>query len=1039
MPSHEAQLSRGASSAIGPRRLRSAPVGRARSTEALIGRDQELAELRAALADAETGHGALFLITGDPGIGKTRLLEALVATAGAEARVISARCWEAGGATAYWPIVQLLRACIDQAPLTTLDRCPTSAVADLAQLVPELGARLPRRDAAVPSDSPQARVRLFQAVIEFLAALASDGPPLIVALDDIHAADEASLKLLRSLARRVTGIRLLVVGTCRDPGLGGVPNRERLLNLIAAQGRTMRLAGLDRPGVASLLERITGRVPTLELVSEVKRTTEGNPFFVAEVARLMAAEGRRGAEAVPGEVHVLIRRRLEGVAPPVRKVLEGAAVLGQEFELSVLRRLVDADQDGVLDALAHAADLGVVEEVALGRWSFVHSLLRESLYAQVEPATTASLHRRAGEVLAELVGEGSDAPLAQLAHHFVAAGPAVDTVRAVAYSTDAGDSAMAVLAYEEAARWYRHALDALSHLPGPTERQRYDLLMACAGAEWRSSGFGQARETYREAVRVAEALGDGELIGRAALGFSQGGGPEHWVPVLEKALAALADPSVVRSQVAVELSLCKLLLNAGDAPAWVARARQEVGTVRRSGDPVALSKTLWSFHRALQFDPEALDERLGVSSDLLRLAEQRDDGEGVFLARAYRVGDLFDRGDIAAVERELVLLDGDARRVALQYFHWVVAYMRAAVILHRGRADEAEALAQRAVAIGEAVESTEVDNIFACQLLEIRRQQGRFDEMEALARRARQQFPHEFLVPLALAVALTELGRADEARQELSRSAATREPDMLSGTRGVAAWTYLTDVAWATGHVEQARLLEALLRPHAGRHVTLAVVGASLGSTDRSLGRLAALQGRWEEADAWFRSAHGHHERLGAAAWLARGRVDHARMLLARNAEGDERRARALFQDAHALYRELGLGSYAVRVAGLLDRIGTDVGRLAPGAVFKRDADAWVLGYAGTTVRLLDSKGLTYLARLLAHPGRRFPAVELVDGGPRVDPERARHRVNGAVRSAIDRIADSHPALGDHLRARVRVGATSSYVPDARAPVTWDV
>lgn len=1016
-------------------------MSRASTAGGFVGRDEQLAELRGALGDVERGHGRLFLITGDAGIGKTRLVETLAErTAAPEARVLWGRCWEAGGAAAYWPFVQVLRQCVDDTAPEVLRCCLGPGAPEVAQVVPELSRRLPGLVPSPRVDSPEARTRLFDSVIAFLTALAGEGPPLLLVIEDLHAADEASLKLLRMLARRLASSRLLVVATSRDTELRESPERERIIGAIASEGRTMELGGLEPSSVAQLLHLVTGRLPTMDLVTQVHRVTEGHPFFVGEVARLLASEGLRDGVALPHEVHALIRRRLDLAAPQVKQVLSRAAVMGQEFELSALRRLSDSgNNDELIDALARATELRIVDEVALGRWSFAHSLLRETLYDRLAPEERAVLHGRAGEALEQLFGvDGGSGHIAQLAHHFCAASVVGRADKAVAYATAAAESAMATLAYEDAVAWYQRALVALDRIDDGDRRRRYDLLMACAEAEWRSHGFEAARERYRAAMRTGQALGSGELVGRAALGYAQGGGPKRWVPVLEQALGVLTDERhPVHGEILVELALSRLILNEGDASTWVAQARRGLRTVQRSGDHDAVWRTLWSFHRVLQFDPEALDERLAVSTELLELATDGQDGERLFRARSYRIGDLFDRGDVDAVERELAVLDAEASSVRLQYFQWVVAYMRAATALHRGRLDEAEALAQRALEVGEAVESPEVDNIYVCQMLEIRRQQGRFEEMEALARSAHQQFPHETLVPLSMALALVELGRADEARHELSRWPAAQHPDTLSGTRAVAAWAYLADLAWALSDSEHPPLLLMLLRPYAGRHLTLAVVGASLGSTHRSLGQVAALLERWDEADEHFRSAHAMHEELGAPAWLAHGRMAHARMFLARRAAGDDERAYDLLSHARAGFRQLGMSFYAQRAEGLLDRLGVAGSSPPTSASFRQEGDGWALEYEGRIVRLHDSVGMRYLARLLAHPGQPFSAVELIGDGP-LDTERARHRVIGAVRSAIERIADSHPTLGDHLRRTVRVGARSSYVPDARAPVVWD-
>ncbi|MDQ4132899.1 MAG: AAA family ATPase [Actinomycetota bacterium] len=1003
----------------------------------LVGRQRELAELHAGLADARRGHGRLFLIAGDPGIGKTRLVEAFTEDAAPLAMACWGRCWESGGAPPYWPWKQVLRRCVDQTPRARLAECLGAGAVEVAELVPELSQRLPGPASSLSFNPTQARLRLFDSVIGFLIAVARDHGALMVAVDDLHAADEASLQLLRRLARALTGTHLLVVGTYRDADAREAPGREHLLLSVAAHGQSMMLDGLDRAGVAALLERVTGNLPAAEIVNEVQRVTEGNPFFVGEAARLASADDRRGILRLPGEVHDLVRQRLEPLLPEWREVLRRASLLGQDFELSVLRRVADTGDD-VLDALGHAAELGVVEEVALARWAFAHALLREALQAELTPEERVLLHRRAGEALEDLSGHDAGPDVSRLAHHFWASA-ADGADKAVTYCTEAAAAAMAALAYEDAVLWWRRALDALGHIAHADRRRRYDLLVACADAEWRSQGFGQAKATYREAMRVAEALDDGTLVARAALGFAQGGGAEHWIPVLERALTLLhGDDDPLRSQVVVELALSRLLLNQGDAASHVELAREAMQKVRHAADADAMWYTLWSFHRVLQFDPQALGERLSVSTELVELAEQGQDSEKLFRGRSYRVGDLFDSGDITAVERELTLLDEDARRSRVQYFQWVVAYMTAAVALHRGRVEEAEVLAHRASAIGDAVESQEVDNILVCQMLEIRRQQGRFEEMRTLALSAQQQFPHEFLVPLALALAFAGLGRAAEASQELSRLPAARLPGSLSGSRAVAAWAYLADVAWVMDDAGPAAELWKLLAPHAGRHVTLAVAGASVGSTDLYLGRVAALLGRWQDAAVCFDAAHAMHNRIGARAWLGHGKTDHARMLLARDSPGDRTGAVELLTEARAEFRELGLAFYEGRVAIIMDSLVEPAAASSTTASIRYGDDGWELEYGGSRIRLHDSKGLHYLARLLAHPHRGFSATDLLDDDGPVDTERARHRVTGAARSAIDRIAESHPDLGAHLRMTVRLGQTSSYVPDSRAPVTWD-
>jgi tetratricopeptide (TPR) repeat protein len=236
----------------------------------------------------------------------------------------------------------------------------------------------------------------------------------------------------------------------------------------------------------------------------------------------------------------------------------------------------------------------------------------------------------------------------------------------------------------------------------------------------------------------------------------------------------------------------------------------------------------------------------------------------------------------------------------------------------------------------------------------------------------------------------------------------------------------LAETCWILEDGAPAEMLYERLAPYAGRQACGDDVRSN-GAVDRYLGQLAALLGRYEDADAHFEAAHRLHERLGARPWEAHTKADHARMLLARGAPGDRRRAVDLLRAAAGEYRSLAMHVYAERAQSAL-RSAANAARL------RRDEDGWVFCFDENTVRVRDSKGVRYLAELLRNPAVEFNAGRLVG---EVDPERARHAATRALKGAIDRVAAADPALGAHLRATVRIGTVSSYQPDPRTPVVW--
>ena len=437
-----------------------------------VGREAELAELHLGVDEAIAGRGSLFLLVGEPGIGKTRLAEELVRRARSRgACVLVGRCWEAGGAPAFWPWVQSLRSYVEQSEPDALRAQLAAGAADVAQIMPELRELFP--DLPEPSlEAEGARFRLFDATARFLKSAAA-ARPLVLVLDDLHAADEPSLLLLRFIAGEVGGSRMLIVGTYRnvDPTVRD-PLASTLAELAREQvTRRIALGGLTEADVARFVELDAGAIPVPGLIAALHAETEGNPLFLGEVVRLLAAEGRLAEVdartlwtlGIPQGVREVIGRRLGRLSAECIRVLTLASVLGRDFGLDALSTLSKLSGDELLDVLDEAVAARVVSAVpeAHGRLRFAHALIRETLYDGLTTPRRVQLHRRAGEALEAFYGANPEPHLAELAYHFFEAAPGGDVAKALGYAQRAGESAVKVLAYEEAARLFELALQAL--------------------------------------------------------------------------------------------------------------------------------------------------------------------------------------------------------------------------------------------------------------------------------------------------------------------------------------------------------------------------------------------------------------------------------------------------------------------------------------------------------------------------------------------------------------------------------------------------
>ena len=450
----------------------------------MVGRDGELGELLAGLDDVAAGSGRLFLLAGDPGIGKSRLAHEAAARARERGfKVAWGRCWEAGGAPAYWPWVQSLRALVRCAGSEELRSYLGVGAPFVAQIVAEVAEILP--DVRWPSSTgaEAGRFRLFDAVATFVRN-AGAVQPLMLVLDDLHAADAPSILLLRFVARELGDTRVLVLGAYRDVEL----DRDHPLTVALAElsrepvARHVPLPGLAEGAVARLVQHITGVMPREGVVAAVHRCTEGNPLFVGEAVRLLAAEGRleRAGDpaglrlAIPEGIREVIERRVARLPEECGRVLGLASVFGRDFSLHALGQLSKFSAGELLDTLDESIAAGMVAAVpgVPGRFRFTHGLIRDTLYDRFPVGQRLRLHQQAGEALEGFYQQDLDPHLAELAHHFfeaAAGGGAGEAGKAVGYAERAGRRAMALLAYEEAARLFRMALAALSLARPPGE------------------------------------------------------------------------------------------------------------------------------------------------------------------------------------------------------------------------------------------------------------------------------------------------------------------------------------------------------------------------------------------------------------------------------------------------------------------------------------------------------------------------------------------------------------------------------------------
>ena len=964
---------------------------------AFVGREHEVAVLRTALDAALSGHGRIVLLGGEPGIGKTRTAEELATYAQLrDVQVLWGRCYEGEGAPAFWPWVQVIRAWVGQRDARDLLADMGPGAADIAQVVSVLRERLPDLPAPPALEPEHARFRLFDSVTTFLKS-ATVRTPIMLVLDDLHWADGPSLRLLEFLAREIEGARLLVIGTFRDAEVGGREGLARTLAEFARSPGSERLAlrGLDEGEVARFIEATAGLRPPDALVAAVFRETEGNPFFMTEVMRLLVANRRlEHPEAVrswsldvPQGVREVVGRRMHTLSPETSHLLTLAAVIGREFRLDTLERLADLDADTVLERVEEAAVARVITEVTgtVGHYRFAHALIRETLYEGLIAARRARLHRRIGEVLeAEYAGR-EERHANELAHHFfqgIAGG--ADPQTAIRYAVQAAERAVAMVAYEEGARLYELALQALELAPTPDAAERGGLLLALGEAQTRAGDGPGARDTFTRAAEAARRGGSHERLARAALGFAGPWGTagmtdESVVRLLEEALAVVGDgDGALRARLLARLAV--ELVWTGARERRLALSADAVAMARRLGDARALAFALYGRHWAL-LGPDRLEERLAVASELVEIAEQAGEKETALHGRTQRIQNLVELGDIAAVDEELARQARLAGELRQPLYLWYAALIRAMRAGLEGHFADGERLAYEALLIGQRIRERDAMQLFGAQTFPLADAQGKFEQLEAGLGPLTMMVAENPAVPAwrgALAYIYCRLGREAEARAEFELLAANDFRDIAGNMEWLVCINTLGLVCAMLSDTRRAATLYALLLPYAHRNVSAGGALTCFGSASRALGLLATTLGRFADAAAHFEAAIAMNARMGARPYVAWTQHDFAQMLLARDAGGDRRAALELLLPAVDTAEALGMQALLesglrlkLRAQGLGPTdITTSVDAVAA-AVHHERSDLTAHAAPDGTVTLLftDIEGYTALTERLGDRG----------------------------------------------------------------------
>ena len=871
----------------------------------LAGRDHELAELRGWLGGALAGHGRLVVLTGPPGIGKTRLAEALADEARATGQqVLWGRAVKDDGAPPLWPWRQVLRA----------------VGAD------DAGARLSgdaRTDGARSDDLAAARYRAAAAAADAIAAAAA-AADLLVVLEDLHWADHASLFLLRELAAGLPGSRLLVLATCRDSA--GDPWRAALGDLARMPGiHVLRLAPLGEAAVAEILQA-AGVAADDGLATFVHARSEGNPLYVATLARLLAAQpgAARDADAVAriagssAEISHLVSSLLRDLDGGTRELLAAASVLGADFDASLAAAVIGSSED-VTGRLTAAALSGLIlhRPDRSGSWRFTHALIRDGIYASLGADQLIDLHARAAALLE---GQAANAPErgGEIAAHLLRAAPDQATLgQASGWARAAAAAATSTLAFEDAAMYLATAV-AAAERAGATGADRAQLLIELATAEYRAGQFATSLQHAVSAADAAERDDRLDLVADAALvvrGIGHHPVATTLIDLCDRALAAAQCPAGRRARLLAQRAAA--LAELGDLAGAAAESQAAVAAAAEAGDPVAELDAIRARAAALS-SPRDRAERLQLGSRAVELAAIVDQPLAAVLGRTWRIDAAYELLNLEAVDTEIIQLSRIAEATQLPLARWHLLRQQASRAALAGHLSVARDLSWQAHRLAVRLQDPSgagLSYAFAACLASIRGDAGEipadfFDFAEAS--------PPIPIVRAGLARALFAVGRIDEAQavyETLRGLPAAGDKD----TRTLGALTQIMDLIVAFGDSEMAQASYDLLHPHIPfSGATGTGIVFLNGSLHWPLGRLAAVLGRTDDALAHHAAAVSINTRIGARPFVALGRLDWAGALKARGSRSDYAQARPLARQAAQEARRLDMPGPAARAERLV-------------------------------------------------------------------------------------------------------------------------
>ena len=814
---------------------------------------------------------------------------------------------------------------------------------------------------SLSSDHELQQDRLFEEISSTLNALARQ-QPLLLMLDDLHWADTSTAGLLGHLAMHLQQNPILIIGSFRPEDLAqgrgpderGTQTPHPLQEILSESQRQFgqNRIDLDHLDPSEELDFVNALLDADDndfgddFRKRLAHLTEGHPLFVVELLRdmkergdiIQGSDGRwRESEPMswehfPARVEGVIEKRIGRLPNDLRDLLTVGSVQGETFFAEVIAQVRQVDARELTRRLS--ADLDrqhrLIREQGvkragterLSQYQFRHHLFQKYLYGRLAAAERMYLHEDVGNALEALyVGSTGtdDVPAAQLARHFQEARLGV---KASKYLLLAGQNAVRLTAYDEAATHFERGLELLEDLARTPDIKRLevDLSLALANAYWHGGHLANAFSAYETSIDIARALNEPEVLARAVLAYEEprwrlnlDAGPSQ--QYVREALTALGDEER-GLRVRLLVSLSRALLTAGEQEGLRATIDQALQIARRIDDPVALCDAL-RIRAQVDRRPETTADRLAAVEELIATAKSIGDQERLGDALDLYVYDLLELGHIDRVDKAIAAQKRAAEEIKQPLQLHIAAVFQTMRAIMRGEFEKAERLANEAAEISRQIGLAEMDGILGIHMFTIRWEQGRLNEVAPILKLYEASHPASASWRPGLALIYRTLDLRDECQAIFEELVSEEVAFVPQDSLRVASLAYLTEVCAYLGDAERAAILYELLLPYDGRTVVVGGATACYGASGRYLGMLATIMSDWPTAERHFEGALELDARMGARPWLAHGQCEYAAMLLARGRGADRQRALVLLDQALAAAQEMGMAYLVQKVTAL--------------------------------------------------------------------------------------------------------------------------